>query len=144
AWPGDIDNIKVSIAMITDGTSNTIMIGETLVDQRYDIRLFATTWTNEGYVTGWAAENNGYVHDTTVIPINYKTDLFDDSEGQWCTQPERNQVNWGVSWGFKSNHLGGVNFAFCDGSVHFISQNIEHRTYQLLGARNDGQTVTLP
>jgi hypothetical protein len=31
-----------------------------------------------------------------------------------------------------------------DGSVHFIHQNIDHRTYQLLGCRNDGQPASLP
>ena len=35
--------------------------------------------------------------------------------------------------------VAGVNFVFADGSVHFISQVIDHRTYQLLGCRNDGQ-----
>jgi len=49
-----------------------------------------------------------------------------------------------VSFGFKSRHSGGCNFCFADGSVHFLSQSIDHRTYQLLGCRNDGQPVTLP
>ena len=47
--------------------------------------------------------------------------------------------NRAVSFGFKSRHTGGANFAFGDGSVHFISQSIDMRAYQLLGTRNDGQ-----
>jgi prepilin-type processing-associated H-X9-DG protein len=53
-------------------------------------------------------------------------------------------TNNNVAWGFKSRHTGGVNFALVDGSVPFIQQNIDHKTYQLLGCRNDGQPVTLP
>ena len=52
--------------------------------------------------------------------------------------------NWGVTWGFKSNHSGGANFVFVDGSVHFINQSIDTRTYNLLGCRNDGQVFSLP
>jgi hypothetical protein len=31
-----------------------------------------------------------------------------------------------------------------DGSVRFINQNIDHRTYQYLGCRDDGMAVSLP
>ena len=67
----------------------------------------------------------------------------DIDEGTQCTKDPVNQLhnlnNWNVSFGFKSNHGGGVNFVFGDGSVHFISQDINHQTYQYLGCRNDGQ-----
>jgi prepilin-type processing-associated H-X9-DG protein len=49
-----------------------------------------------------------------------------------------------VSFGFKSRHPLGANFAMVDGSVHFVQQSIDHRTYQLLGCRDDGQSVSLP
>jgi prepilin-type processing-associated H-X9-DG protein len=53
-------------------------------------------------------------------------------------------MNWHVTWGFKSNHPNGANFARVDGSVQFITQNIDHRTYQYLGCRHDGQAVSGP
>jgi prepilin-type processing-associated H-X9-DG protein len=53
-------------------------------------------------------------------------------------------MNWHVTWGFKSNHPGGTNFAYVDGSTRYISQNISHRTYQYLGCRHDGQAITPP
>ena len=53
-------------------------------------------------------------------------------------------MNWAVTWGFKSNHSGGVNFAMVDGSIHFVSQNIDMRTYQYIGCRHDGMGVTFP
>ena len=43
----------------------------------------------------------------------------------------------------RSYHPGGVNAGFCDGSVHFIPETIDLVTYQRLGARNDGQPVSL-
>jgi prepilin-type N-terminal cleavage/methylation domain-containing protein len=39
---------------------------------------------------------------------------------------------------FGSHHGGGCHFASADGSVMFVSQNINGATYQSLGARNDG------
>ena len=47
----------------------------------------------------------------------------------------------GVSWRFRSQHPGGANLAFRDGSVHFVSQHMDHKTYQHLGCKNDGQAL---
>lgn len=52
--------------------------------------------------------------------------------------------NWHVTWGFRSRHTNGANFAFVDGSVHFIHESIDHQTYQYLGCRHDGQPVSIP
>ena len=49
--------------------------------------------------------------------------------------------NWAVSDGFKSYHPGGANFLFADGSIHFLAEDIDHMTYQLLGCRNDGRVI---
>jgi prepilin-type processing-associated H-X9-DG protein len=43
--------------------------------------------------------------------------------------------------GFKSKHAGGVNFVFCDGSLHFLNESIDYTTYQRLGARSDGEPI---
>jgi prepilin-type processing-associated H-X9-DG protein len=44
----------------------------------------------------------------------------------------------------RSFHPGGVNAGLCDGSVRFLSDTIELVVYHRLGARNDGQPVTVP
>ncbi|MFG0336202.1 MAG: DUF1559 domain-containing protein [Maioricimonas sp. JB049] len=41
----------------------------------------------------------------------------------------------------RSRHTGGVHAAMGDGSVRFISENLDLTTWQRLGARNDGQPV---
>ncbi|MFW5693499.1 MAG: H-X9-DG-CTERM domain-containing protein [Thermoguttaceae bacterium] len=37
-----------------------------------------------------------------------------------------------------SHHPGGCNFAMGDGSVHFLSENMDIHAYRSLGIRNDG------
>jgi prepilin-type N-terminal cleavage/methylation domain-containing protein/prepilin-type processing-associated H-X9-DG protein len=44
----------------------------------------------------------------------------------------------------RSYHSGGVNVCFCDGSVRFISNNIDLVTWQNLGSRGGGEVVQLP
>jgi prepilin-type N-terminal cleavage/methylation domain-containing protein/prepilin-type processing-associated H-X9-DG protein len=41
----------------------------------------------------------------------------------------------------RSAHTGGVNVCFTDGSVHFISDNINFVTWQALGTRSGGETL---
>jgi prepilin-type processing-associated H-X9-DG protein len=113
----------MNLASVSDGTSNTIMVGEVLPQE------------HDHYWSGsWSSFNGGASHHTTIIPINYRTDTRN-----WCSPPQTSFQNWNVSWGFKSRHTNGANFVFADGSVHFLTQGIDIRTYQLLGCRNDGQ-----
>jgi prepilin-type N-terminal cleavage/methylation domain-containing protein/prepilin-type processing-associated H-X9-DG protein len=125
---------KITIQSISDGTSNTIMIGESLPGENGLMKdmgaMFGDYWTNF---------NGGTAGASTIIPINWKTSGTD-----WCNPPERFIDNWAVSQGFKSNHDTGANFVFCDGHVRWLPDIIDHKVYQLLGCRNDQQSVTPP
>jgi prepilin-type N-terminal cleavage/methylation domain-containing protein/prepilin-type processing-associated H-X9-DG protein len=44
----------------------------------------------------------------------------------------------------RSRHAGGVNVAMGDGSVRFVGNGVDLVTWQCMGARNDGQVITLP
>jgi prepilin-type processing-associated H-X9-DG protein len=123
-------------ASIPDGTSNTIMIGESLPGSHDHLRTGNFNRVGGNWIGRWWGYNNGPSHCTTIIPINYLMPEQVDPNNRDCT---RRMDNWNISWGFKSRHSGGANFLFADGSTHFIRQSIDHRTYQLLGCRNDGQ-----
>jgi prepilin-type N-terminal cleavage/methylation domain-containing protein/prepilin-type processing-associated H-X9-DG protein len=138
----------IRLANVTDGTSNTLFIGETLPEQ---CEFMRSTGIVGGL--GWAGGNQ-IAQGQTIQPINWKIDRINPFPGFvscGCNastnpsgDPARCIMNWAVTWGFKSNHPNGANFALVDGSVHFISQNINMRTYQHLGCRDDGQAVSVP
>ena len=116
---------RVNMASVTDGLSNTILIGETLPE-----------WHDHFWSGSWSHYNGGASHATTIVPINYRS----DSQAR-CSPPDRSKYNWNLSFGFKSRHAGGVNFVFGDGSVRFVRENINMTTYVLMGCRNDGRPV---
>jgi prepilin-type N-terminal cleavage/methylation domain-containing protein/prepilin-type processing-associated H-X9-DG protein len=49
--------------------------------------------------------------------------------------------DYGASFRFGSSHAGGFNMAFCDGSVHSITYEIDYRVHSMLADRGDGQTI---
>ena len=62
------------------------------------------------------------------------------------TLPNYNGMDCGSSTDFnaahisaRSYHSGGVNVCFCDGSVRFITDNIDRATWQALGTRAGGE-----
>lgn len=118
-------------ASITDGTSNTIMIGEVLPGVNDHLRQNA-----------WWHFNGGQAHATTIVPINYI--MPEKISTASCGNGGLSINNWNITWGFSSRHTGGANFAFADGTVRFISQAVNVQTYAQLGGRNDGGTPTLP
>jgi len=129
---------RINMAAVTDGTSNTIMVGETLPESH-----------DHQWNGSWGSFNGGVAHCTTIIPINEGLTAVQNWFGRCSTQTFNGVVmypmdDWDHSWGFKSHHTNGVNFVFADGSVHFITKTIDRRTYQLLGCRNDNQAVNLP
>jgi prepilin-type N-terminal cleavage/methylation domain-containing protein/prepilin-type processing-associated H-X9-DG protein len=138
---------------VLDGTSNTLLLGETLPEfcefQRY----------NNASSGGWAG-GNSIAQGQTIIPINWRIDPVPAGAAgpaSWSAScnscdatvnpsGDRNRClwNWSTTWGFKSHHPGGANFALVDGSVRYILASISHRTYQYLGCRHDGQPVLPP
>lgn len=125
-------NWAAKIAEVTDGTSNVIMMGE--------IRPQCGDHSRNG----WYHFNSMWI--ATTAPINFPIECV--REGQWnapAAPPGMTSCNhwqnWQTSQGFKSTHTGGAHFVLCDGSVKFISENIEYLTYQRLGDRRDGRPV---
>ena len=134
---GDGSNgITKGIRDATDGTSSTFLAGENSPDYNG-----ALSWTN-GDAT----------YATTVIPLNWKTNLHDnqnDTNGDPCTIAALNSSasvhcyrNQTFNYGFKSKHPGGANFVMGDGSVKFIKQTINPYVFNALGSRSGGEVIS--
>jgi len=112
---------------MTDGTSNTILMGEV----RTACNQYSPTW-------GWAwPESLWYA---TTAPINFPTCPGDPGYGSNVCYSNANN-NWNATFGFKSRHTGGAQFLLGDGSVRFINQNLDRLTYARLGDKFDGGVV---
>jgi prepilin-type N-terminal cleavage/methylation domain-containing protein len=117
----------IDIAKVTDGTSNTIFVGEILSD----CNDHSTGW--------WDYNQGGNAHASTAVPLNNMNTCPNSKK---ITNPAcTNANNWNYSWGFRSQHTGGAHFLLVDGTIRFISENIDYNTYQRLGGRADGFTV---
>jgi prepilin-type N-terminal cleavage/methylation domain-containing protein len=129
-------NTGQKLVTITDGTSSTIMIDELRIGpSTNDIR---GTWAM-GQTGASLSAANGRLD--TPSP-NVSLSGYDDIQGG----DDRPDIGMGCcpgcgSWQVtaKSRHPGGVLAGFADGSVKFISNSIDSRTWFLLHSRNDAQ-----
>jgi prepilin-type N-terminal cleavage/methylation domain-containing protein/prepilin-type processing-associated H-X9-DG protein len=166
---------------ITDGTSNRIAYGETLVGDR-SIQLVkwrdgpanpaglagggpftnvtghysavladlntcqAVFISNPNPTSGqdnlkgayWAYSQGGFTLFNTIVPPNSPTYTF-----AWC---QLGTTSWNAADGTyentSSNHPGGCNFLFCDGSVHFLKSSISIKTYWALGTKAHCEVIS--
>lgn len=134
----------INMNMVTDGTSNTILLGEILAGQNGDVYFsLGLNSSNGGMNAGWAQTDSGLNLNTTTVPINTYLDYLDPGHNQ-CANWERNVDNLNIAFGFRSRHTGGANFVLVDGSVHFITKSIDHMVYNQLGCRNDDRPASVP
>ena len=118
-------NKAIKFGAVTDGLSNTLMVGETLPGHCDFLGLFALNFP----VTG------------TNIPINTMESNVAGAAGARIFRAAGS--NWARVCGFKSMHTGGAQFAMGDGSVHFVSLTIDYRIYNNLGTRAGGEQAQL-
>jgi prepilin-type N-terminal cleavage/methylation domain-containing protein/prepilin-type processing-associated H-X9-DG protein len=129
-------NSRTRIADITDGTSQTIAVGERS--------------HNLSYVTWTARTPNGWLGVTSFSEGG--TDRFNPSPEETWTQvmgpagledgnrtindPEAHVEDY---W---SRHPGGANFLFADGSVHFLKNGINKQTYRALATKGWNEIIS--
>lgn len=111
---------KLPISDISDGTSNTFMIGEQIPD--LDV-----------HAGGWAYSN--HVTKTCWLPPNYRM------EGQ---NPGPNPGAWPSVYSFRSRHVGGTQFVMADASVRFIRAGIDMNVYRAAATKRGGEALQLP
>jgi prepilin-type N-terminal cleavage/methylation domain-containing protein/prepilin-type processing-associated H-X9-DG protein len=118
-------NKVTPITSITDGTSNTVLIGE-------------CTGRSKGWVLDTPTGGSwGGRWSDPMSCISPNGSTFDGTYpyGGPCTMNCTNTDN------FYSFHTGGCNFLFADGSVHFIGQSITWGPLAALLTRNMGEVV---
>jgi len=86
----------------------------------------------------WALGERGYTLFHTIVPPN-STQYPWRGCGFMCTgcAPEGS-----FAYNANSNHPGGSNFAFCDGSVKFIKSTINMQTYWALGTKAGKEVIS--
>ena len=136
-------NSSVRMADLQDGSSNTIAVGERTFEHDF-LASIATANAN----STWYAALPGVMR-----PAGMSNPAMMEAQGSLVLghvgQPAMgampamhhgpNTTNHIVN--YSSRHVGGCHFILCDGSVHFLSENVNYNTFRWLGVRNDGETI---
>jgi len=110
-------NSRIQIRDITDGTSNTVMIGERDADRRQNAEKRVALWI-------------GPMRNFRVYDVAWITKSNNDG-----------RMNGPSTVCFSSRHEGGAHFAFTDGHVQFLSENVDYKIYEGLGSRGKGEVL---
>jgi prepilin-type N-terminal cleavage/methylation domain-containing protein len=140
-WTGIMYPVSmVKMSDITDGTSNTYLLGEKYlkVERYYDGQVVS----DGAYLyTGFSDTNTRW---TASYYDQHYRDASDAPAGEvpiYPSPPLSDISNYTSHLVFGSAHYSGFYMAFCDGSVQFIHFQIDHRIHFDLGCRNDGRSI---
>lgn len=115
---------QIPISGISDGTSNTIFLGETR----------AGDTSNQENI--WAlGERYASSIRCTESPINWPVGEFTPEGDRFGGMTDF------TNGAFGSDHGGGANFSFGDAHTRFISEDIDQGIYEALGSRNLGEVA---
>ncbi|MCA9050367.1 MAG: DUF1559 domain-containing protein, partial [Planctomycetaceae bacterium] len=149
-------NLTTRFRDITDGTSNTLCVGEGATGNPWTVAAGAAPGTAiappAGRVQqGWIApqpnplgiqSQSGYTtggnYGTTLVRLNQNPvveTVYDDNDLNNCNSAGDYTSN------FRSPHEGGGQFLLGDGSGRFISENIDQGIYNAIGTRGNGEVV---
>ncbi|MFV0443017.1 MAG: DUF1559 domain-containing protein [Planctomycetaceae bacterium] len=115
---------SVEFKDVTDGVSNTFFVGE-VVDSGGDPNMKGGGGSDRKYIFSGGADSNPPVEMTEYLIA---------AEGN-------DPINGGSEEATGSYHPGGANFCMGDGTVRFLSENMDMKTYQALATRNGGEIV---
>lgn len=133
-------NSSLSIADITDGTTQTILVGETkYVGTPSSFSSTEAWWSWAAAIRSDPVFSSLFNISATVDPINFP------QNGEYTEEDviEHHGVFQGANHGgqqrvYGSWHPGGAVFLLADGSVHFLNENMSVDIYRSLGTRADG------
>jgi len=142
----------ISITAISDGTSNTLSIGEKAVNKATFQSANSGTWGDyENYSQGLSWDNIRYgtygdnADNDPNNPAANHTSLNQPVQDQappasLCSDPT---CPWWPNWRWGSAHPGGFNALMCDGSVRRINYSISQQVLYAVCNRSDGQVFNL-
>ena len=130
-----------------DGTSNTMLTGEGVSGGNWTVTNNGIPWQvwaiGEPVNTAYSLPSGRTsIYGTTVHPLNQNPiseSLIDAASWTTCSGVAGDRAS-----NFSSEHPGGGNFGFVDGSVHFLSETIDMTTYQGLSSRAGGEVASIP
>lgn len=119
---------KVGFNQITDGSSNTMVIGEKFADPTlYDVGA----WNDD---RGWS---DGWDPDGLRVPLC-------GMEPDRVLPPKDTDPLWyALNYGFGSAHTAGINAGFADASVRLLKYDIDLELFNRLGNRDDDELVDM-
>ncbi|MFO0979206.1 MAG: DUF1559 domain-containing protein [Planctomycetaceae bacterium] len=121
-------NSSIGYRQIRDGASNTLAVGEKII----------VKGTSE---LGWISGTRSTLRNTGV-PINHGWDRGGPAaRGVGGPRPPLPAPSDTATSGFSSYHTGGSQALMADGSVRFLSENIDAKIYSFLGQREDMQVI---
>ena len=120
---------QTTFTSITDGTSNTFMVGEKHVK------------LGEFGVGGYAVGGGGGQGDGCIYNGDPQSENSSRVAGSSYLLARPTDTYDGQ---FGSYHPGVCQFVFCDGTVHVLPHSTDGTTLSRLAKRNDGYTVNLP
>ncbi|HVJ84459.1 MAG TPA: DUF1559 domain-containing protein [Caulifigura sp.] len=125
-------NVRIKIRDATDGTSNTILLGERQIfDPVFDAIPGGESIADWGWVW-FGAQADALI--STGIKINFRLPQnFNSLDGATQQQMYEDRMN-----AMGSNHVGGTQVAMTDGAVRFVSENISNILFIALGSRGAG------
>jgi prepilin-type N-terminal cleavage/methylation domain-containing protein/prepilin-type processing-associated H-X9-DG protein len=128
-------NTRVKIPDITDGTTNTFLLGERHYQDKYWSACTATP--HEYYMRWWTG--GAFSGRTTIDMLNWTipADAQTASAGQKSDYVNRALLN------YRSLHTGGANFAMADASVRFVSDRTPLDILKATQTRAKGEVVNL-
>lgn len=125
---------STSFNQIRDGLSNTLMLSEVIQGQGYDLRGFS--WW------GYASHFQAYLSPNSSQPDVMQGSGYCDSSNPLnppCTGPHTTTMP--ITIAARSRHPGGVQASMCDGSVHFVSDDIELELWRSLSTTQGGEVL---
>ncbi|MBA2113044.1 DUF1559 domain-containing protein [Bremerella alba] len=120
-------NSKTKFRDMTDGTTNTMMVGETIYFKGPQSSSEAFTWAS-----GWAGGKSPASGTATVNAINSGPNVLSATNVNTWVE---------TTLTFGSVHPGGAIFLMGDASAQFVPETIDLTIYRQLGIRNDGLPV---